>query len=285
MNRVAVVTDSIACVPKELVTKWGILVVPTLLIFEDKAYRDGIDITTSEFYNLLERSKKLPTTSVPSPGELLEAYRELSQRAESIVCVTISSKLSVLFNVATQAKDLAKEALPETEIRVVDSYNVPGGQGWVAVAAARAAAAGGNIDAVVQAAVEMKARAQVFYTLDTLYYLAKGGRVPKAAAWASSILRIKPILHIVDGEVVMLERTRTKPRATQRLIDLMKERVGTEPVHINLMHANVPDEAERLKEKVLAQFNCAELYVTEFSPVMGTHTGPGVLGLAFYSGD
>jgi DegV family protein with EDD domain len=125
----------------------------------------------------------------------------------------------------------------------------------------------------------------LFVTVDTLHFLAKGGRVPKAAAWAGSLLSIKPILQVTEGEAIPVERIRTKPKAVKRLLELMEERAGRKQLHVNLMHTGVPEEAEELKEQVLARFDCAELYVTEFTPVMGVHTGPGLVGLAFYSED
>ena len=284
MPRVAVVTDSVICLPKELVEEYGIRVVPVDVIFEDKAYRDGIDITPSEFYPFLKKAKKLPTTSAPSPGTFLEVYRELSQKASDILCVTVSSKISVVFRSAWQAMEIARESIPQTTINVLDSCTAAGAEGFIAVVAARAAAAGQSIAQVTEAAENMVARVNLIVMMDTLYYLAKGGRIPKAAAWAGSILSIKPILEVKE-EVRLLERARTKRRAVERLIAIMRERVGTERLHINIHHTNVPDEAEKLKERISSQFDCAELYVTDFTPVMGAHTGPGVLALAFYSGD
>ncbi len=119
--------------------------------------------------------------------------------------------------------------------------------------------------------------------MDTLHFLAKGGRVPKAADWASSLLSIKPIIQLTDGEAIPLEKIRTKPKAAKRLIELMEERAGKKQMHVNIMHAGVPEEAEDLKKQVLDRFECVELYITEFTPVMGVHTGPGLIGLAFYT--
>ena len=285
MPRVAVVTDSVICLPKELVKEYGIRVVPVDVIFEDKAYRDGIDITPSEFYPFLKKAKKLPTTSAPSPGTFLEVYRELSQKASDILCVTVSSKISVVFRSAWQAMEIARESIPQTTINVLDSCTAAGAEGFIAVVAARAAAAGQSIAQVTEAAENMVARVNLIVMMDTLYYLAKGGRIPKAAAWAGSILSIKPILHFTEGELSLLERARTKRRGVERLIAIVRERVGTEQLHINIHHGNVPDEAEKFKQRISSQFDCAELYITDFTPVMGTHTGPGLLGLAFYGGD
>ncbi len=287
MPRVAIVTDSTACVPPGLIEQYGIFVVPLTIIFEDKAYLDGVDLTASEFFRLLERAERLPTTSAPPPSVYLDAYRSQSKGTADIVCITLSSKLSMGFDSAMQAKEMAKDVLPQTRIEVIDSLTAAPSLGLVVLAAAKAAASGGDLAQVTQAAERVMTKVNLFAVLDTLYYLAKGGRVPKAAAWAASILRVKPILCITNetkGEVTLAERTRTKRKAVERLLEIMKGRVGTTvPVHVFVMHANVPEEAERLKQRVQSQFNCAELYVTDFTPVMGTHTGPGVVGVCFHA--
>lgn len=274
------------CLPQKLVEDYDIHLVPCDLIFEDRAYRDGVDITPSEFYTLLQQSDKLPTTSAPSPGAYLEAYREVSKTSNEILCITCSSKVTNIFERAQLAREVAREAIPQATIEVLDSVTMGGGQGWVVIAAARAAAQGYDLAQVIQAAKLVIPRVNVLALFDTLYYLAKGGRIPRVFAWAGSLLSIKPIIHVPDGEIHFLQRVRTKPRAVQRLLELMSERIGREQaVHVIVMHANVPDEAETLKQQILSRFNCTETYVTDFTPVMGTHTGPGTLALAFYGDD
>ena len=284
MDKVAVITDSTAALPKDLVQKYDIHVMPLKIIFGDKSYRDGVDITPSEFYSLLRKSDKLPTTSAPSPNEFLAVYRELSRKTNSIACILLSSKLSMSFDAAMQAKKLAEKELKGTRIEVIDSHTSAGALGFAVQEAARTAAAGGTLAEVIEAAQKVISRVQLFAAFETLHYLAKGGRIGKAAAWAGTLLNLKPIITLPTstGEVAPVERPRTKSRAVQRLLELMKERVNAKPVHVNVLHADAPQEAERLKEQVLAQFNCVEIYVSEFTPVMGTHTGPGVLVLTFY---
>jgi fatty acid kinase fatty acid binding subunit len=284
MGKVAVVTDSSACVPKEVVRQYGIHILPLILIFEDRSYRDGVDITAQEFYELLKKAKKVPTTSSPSPGEYLEAFREVARQASSILCITLPPNLSMAFDSATQAREMAREALPHVDINVFPSHSPALAQGFIAQAAARAAASGKDLSQVVQAAQYMMDRVNAIAMLDTLYYLAKGGRIPKAAAWAGSLFKIKPILD-ATGEVRLLERCRTRKRAIQRLLYIMRQRSDSKPICVNLMHAGVPEEAERLKADILAQFDCLEFYVTDFTPVVGTHTGPGTIGLSFYVAD
>jgi len=186
------------------------------------------------------------------------------------------------FDSATKAKDMAGEKLPHISINVFPSRGPALAQGFIAQAAARAAASGQDLSQVAQAAHDMMNRVNAIALLDTLYYLAKGGRIPKAAAWAGSLFKIKPILDATD-DVRLLDRCRTKKRALQRLLEIMRQRTDGRPVCVNLMHANVPEEAEKLKADMLSRFNCLEFYVTDFTPVMGAHTGPGSLGIAFYT--
>jgi len=284
MDRVAIVTDSSACVPKEVIKQYGIHILPLILIFEDRSYRDGVDITSQEFYELLKKAKKVPTTSSPSPGEYLEAFLEVAKQASDILCITLPPHLSMAFDSATQAREMARESIPHVNITVFPSRSAALAEGFIAQAAARAAASGKDLSQVIQAAQDMMDRVNAIAMLDTLYYLAKGGRIPKAAAWAGSLFKIKPILD-ATGDVRLLERCRTRKRAMQRLLYIMRQRSGGRPICVNLMHANAPEEAERLKADILSQFDCVEFYVTDFTPVIGTHTGPGSIGLSFYTAD
>jgi DegV family protein with EDD domain len=284
MGKVAVVTDSSACVPKEVVKQYGIHILPLILLFEDRSYRDGVDITSQEFYELLKKAKKVPTTSSPSPGEYLEVFREVAKQASGILCITLPPHLSMSFDSATQAREMARESIPHVHIEIFPSRSPALAQGFIAQAAAQAAASGKDLSQVAQAARDRMDKVNALAMLDTLYYLAKGGRIPKAAAWAGSLFKIKPILD-ATGDVRLLERCRTRKRAMQRLLYIMRQRSGGKPICVNLMHANAPEEAERLKADILSQFDCVEFYVTDFTPVIGTHTGPGSIGLSFYTAD
>ena len=283
LKKVAVVTDSTACVPREFVEEYDIRVVPINVIFEDRVYRDGVDITPEEVYTLLKGAKRLPTTASPPPGVYLETYRDASKESDSILSISVSSSLSSIFESAWQAKETAKEELPGVAIEVIDCRTAAGGQAFVVMEAARAAASGHSLSEGIEVAKSVMAKVNVIIIFDTLYYLAKGGRIPKAAAWAGSFFDIKPIVEVAKGEVTLLERARTKPRGVERLLKIMRERVGMgKPLHVIVMHANVSHEAEKLKDRVVSEFACAELFTTEFTPVMGVHVGPGLLGLAFY---
>jgi DegV family protein with EDD domain len=285
MSRVGVVTDSIACLSKELVEKYGIYIIPITIHFGDKTYRDGVDITPSEVYRLLRKAKKLPTTSSPPPGAYLEAYRQLSQNSDSILCITLPQQVSMGFDSAQQARKIIEEEVPGVAIELLDCQTAAGGQGLVTLAAAQAASSGADLPQALEVAQRVMAKVDVVAAMDTLYYLAKGGRVPRAAAWVASILSIKPILGIRDGEIRLRERARTKPKAVKRLLEIMREEVEQKPVHVIVFHSDVLEEAQRLKDQILAQFDCVELFITDFTPTMGIHTGPGTLGIAFYGED
>jgi len=285
-NKVAIVTDTTACIPREQIEGYAIELVPIDIIFGDKVYRDGIDISPAEFYVLLRQAEKLPTTSGSLPGPFLEAYRKASQRASSILCITLPTKLSGMCNSARLAIEMAKEALPNVAIEVLECSTAAAGQGLVTLAAAKAATLGKSLAEVADAAKGVMQRVNLFATLDTLYYLVKGGRVPKAAALASSLLKIKPIFTISDGDAHPVTNARTNPGAMKRILKLMEQEVVKgQPLQVAVMHADALNRAEELMAEISSRFDCTELFITEFTPVMGVHTGPGVIGVAFYGED
>jgi DegV family protein with EDD domain len=268
--------------PKEVVEKYSIKIVPINLIVNGNVYRDGVDISPTEVYRFLETNKSTPTTSSPTPGDFLRVYEQLADSVEGIVCITICSDISMMFNSATEAKQIMLEKRPNLAINVVDSRTAGGAQGFIALEAARAAARGEDLAAVTRTAEQMIPRVHMIAVLDTLYYLARSGRIPKIAAWAGSMLKINPILTFAHDGIGMLERARTKPRGVRRLVEIMEQRMKGKLVHVNIMHANVADEAKALKEQIESRFKCVELYVTDFAPTMGVQAGPGTLALAFY---
>jgi DegV family protein with EDD domain len=267
MSKVAIVTDTTACLPGELVEEYGIKIVPMSLIFEDQVYQDEVDMAPSEVYRLLEEEDKIPSTSAPSPGVYLEAFREMSQRAESIVCITMPTELTMSFQSAMQAKEMAKEELPHTSIEVIDCRSAAGALGLVTLAAARAAAAGKSLEEVITVAQDMIPKVHMLGVVDTLVYLARGGRIPKVAAWAGNVLKVKPILTLSQGRPAPISAVRTKSRGLERLLEIIQQRTGSNsPIHVIVLHANVLEEAQGLKQRITSEFNCAEIYVKDFSP-------------------
>ncbi len=285
MRKVGIITDSTACIPEELVTKYNIGVVPLQIIFEGKSYLDGIDMSPGEVYRIMRQRENLPTTSTPSAGNFLDAYRQLSEQVESILCITLTSQQSKIYDTALVARDLAKETLTNTAIEVLDSRSVGGALGLIVLEAARAASQGADMAQVAEVARGMMPRVHFIAMLDTLFYLARTGRTGRAAAWAGSLLKIKPIVeHTTSTGVTMpVARPRTKTKAVKQLIDIMAERVGDSPVHVIAHHADELEDGEKLKAEIASRFNCVELYLTEFTPGMGVHAGPGVLGITFYT--
>lgn len=286
MKKVAIVTDSTASVPQELIQKFGIVAVPLLLHLDDRTYKDRIDVKTpAELFQLVNKASKFPTTAAPPPGEYVEVYRRLGKKTDSIFSLTISSVLSMTLKSASQAREIAKSELPGIEIEVFDSKSSVGGQGLMVLAAARAAASGQNMEGVVKAAEEVKSKIIHLYVFDTLSYLAKSGRISKAAAMAGNMLSMKPITEMPTslGRPVPVARPRTKKKALQVLLDMVKGRVEPKiPLHVMVEHVCALEEAEKLKQVVLDEFNCAEVLLCEYSPVSSLIVGPGVVGLSCY---
>lgn len=286
MSKVAIVTDSTASIPEELIQEYGIQLVPLLLHMDNRTYKDRIDVKTpGELFQLMKKSSKFPTTSTPPPGEYAEVYRRLSRKVGNILAVTISSELSASFKSAIQAKEMIKSELPGINIEVFDSRTSVGALGLMVLAAARAAASGQDMEAVVDVAEGIRSKVDMLCVFDTLSYLVRSGRLSKAAAMAGNMLSMKPISGISTslGRPTVVARPRTKKKALQVLLEMVKQRVGTtNPVHIMVEHTCSPEEAERLKEIVLDQFNCAEVLLCEYSPLSSLIVGPGLLGLDFY---
>jgi len=285
LQKVAIVTDSVACLPRELVEQYGIKIIPVNLYFGDKVYRDWVDITPSQAYELFLKDPTAFKTSGINPVDCLEAYRQVSNDSNGVLCVTISSKLSMVYNSALKAKERAGDELPKNSIGVVDSQTATAAEGFVALAAARVAAGGKSLAEVVKAAEEVRDKVCVVALMDTIRYVYRSGRIPKIASVAGSMLSIKPVLTISSGAVRFKGAVRSREHGIERVLKITRDRVGQSPVHVAVMHAYAPDDAEKLKERVSSEFNCVELWITEFSPVMGYACGTGTLGLAFYPED
>ena len=284
MPRVAVVTDSTACLPKELVEEYAIRVVPLSFVFGDVTYVDDPELDIGDFYRRLDRADKPPTTSPASPGAYLVVFKELSRQVDSILCITVASRISGMFEVARIAKEMAVDLLPDTEVRVMDSGTATMAQGFLALAAARSAYRGESLEAVCRAVEDLKSRVELVAMVDTLDYLAKSGRIPKVGAWAASLVGFKPILTLKEGRVKLASASRNKRRGMEKMLKGMRERTdGKGSVHVAIIHAYLPAEAEEFKARVQQELSCAELFVARFTPVMGIYTGPGVLGLVFYA--
>jgi len=284
MRNVTVITDSIACLPPEIVERYQMQVLPINLYFGDSVYKDWVDITPTEAYRLFLKDPKRFATSAPSPFDCLEAFREASKRARDILCVTVSTKLSMVYESARLAREQLQAELPGTTVEVIDSYSATASEGFVALAGARAAADGKSLSEAVEAVEEMRDKINVLLLLDTIRHVYRSGRIPKVASQAGSILNIRPLLTVFKS-VNFAGVVRSRERGIEKLLGFMRDRAGQQPVHVAVMHAYALDEAEKLKERISSEFDCREIWLTEFSPVMGYATGTGTLGMAFYSGD
>jgi DegV family protein with EDD domain len=243
-----------------------------------------VDIAPSEAYKLFLDDPDSFKSSAASPEACLQAYRDVSKRAQSILCVTVSARLSMMYNAAERAREMARTELPETAIEVIDSRTATPAEGLVALAAARAAASGKDLAEVTSIAENVKEKVKAIIFLDTIKHVYRSGRVPKIASRIGSALNIKPIL-TVSGAVHFAAIARDRRQGIERVLQMMRDKVGQKPVHAAVTHAYAPEEAEKLKERVAAEFNCVELWLSEFSPVMGYACGTGTVGVAFYPED
>ncbi len=281
MANVAVVTDSMATIPVDLVRKYNISVAPLHIIWDKIDYRDGVDIQTGEFYSRLPKSKTLPTTDSAIQGEFLQIFESLKATASGIVVLTVSAAMpSGCYDSALSAKALV-EGIP---IEVIDTRTALMAQGFSVLAAAKVAASGGDILEVCRAGSAVAPKTHTFWAMDTLEYFRRLGRLSLPRATLASWLKVKPILGVVEGKLAALDRVRTKAKVIDKLLEIMGERLaGNSPLHVSVLHGNSPQEAEQLEQEVITRYNPAEVLRSEITPVIGTYTGPGTLGLAFYN--
>jgi len=270
-----IVTDSTADLPALLAQELGITVVPVYVRFGQKVYRDRIDISETEFYQKLVESPVHPTTSQPSPADFADVYKKLSREADEIVSIQVTSKLSGTYNSALQGRELAETGHP---IEVVDSLSVSMGLGLIAVAAAKAAMAGGGLQAVMEEIRQCIPRIRLLGVFDTLKYLLLGGRIGKAKALLGSVLNVKPLLTMRDGELLPAGLARTRSKGIDRLFDLVKNALNIQELAI--VHSTSPDEAGSLKERIASIFDRERIHIARLGPALGVYGGPGTLILA-----
>jgi DegV family protein with EDD domain len=284
MPNVAVVADTSACLPVRLIAEYAITQVPLAYLIDGELFHDG-QLTPEQFQAKLEGARHPPTTTVPAPGEFLDVLRRLQGAGvDRILCLTLSSRYSGTYSAALNGAELAARELPGLTVRVVDTGGLAMTHGFAVLAAARAACAGAGLDEAAEAAVKVGRRAHLVGALDTMRFLAKSGRVPWIVNWAASLLDIKPVLAAAHGDVRSHGRPRTMRNAINRIVRYLEDRAGPpEQLHVAVMHFGAPERAAELAERVRERFAPAELLVTEFTPVMSVHTGPGFVGLAFYS--
>ena len=273
---VKVVTDSTSDLPADLADGLGITIVPASVYFGTRGYKDGVDITADEFFDKLMNGPDFPTTSQPSVGEFSDTYTSVGDGADGIVSVHVSSKVSGTFNSAQQG---AEHANVGCAVEVLDTLQASMGVGLVAIAAAQAAQAGGSIEEVTAVAKSAIERCQCMALLDTLEYLQKGGRIGKAQALVGTLLKVKPIIIVLDGEVNNLAKERTRRKAVARLRRVVEEFSPLDSVAV--MYSTSRDEADRLAADVESLVTSGESpTVVQFGPALGTYVGPDALGVS-----
>jgi len=272
---IKIVTDSTADLPAQLVQELGITVVPLYVRFGEEVYRERVDITEDEFYQRLLRDPVHPSTIQPTPQDFVDVYQKLSQEADGIVSIHISSKLSGTCNSALQGKKMIEKGCP---IEVVDSQSITMGLGLIDIVAATAAKAGEGLQQVVEEAKQAIPNTRVLGLLDTLKYLLLGGRIGKAKALLGSILNVKPMIALKDGEVVPAGQARTRTKGIQRLFDFVKDTSNIQDLAI--LHSTTPDEAQTLAERVDPIFTKERIKFARLGTTLGVHGGPGFLAVA-----
>jgi len=280
---VSVLTDTTASIPEELTQKLSVEIVPYYVQRGLETLRDMVDVKPGEFAEWLKGATRLPTTSNPAPGDYLIGLGYLAERVKEIVVLTMTSKGSGAYQSCLAAVDLLKEQFPEVRVEVVDTLQVAMSHGWAAIEAARAALAGLSLDEVVQRAREVAQEGMMIQTADTLRYLYLGGRIGKARHLVASLLNIKPLIGMQDGIIVALGTARSRLKAYRRMVELMQQRVGEGArIKVAFTHVAALDQVERLQTLVTARFECVETIVTELSPALAVHTGPGTVGVNFF---
>jgi DegV family protein with EDD domain len=284
-QKVSVLTDSVAQVPAELAVQMGISVVPLVVQINGKLYHDGIDLDLAELYKRMREEKIIPSTIAPAPGEFKDAMSAAFQAgARELLCITLSSKLSSCYNNACLAADLIREENPESRIEVLDSLNAAASEGFMVTAAARAAARGDSLQAIMQAAREVRSRTSLVASFETLEYLARGGRIGKVAYMMGSLINIKPVVTVdKDGTVAPVVKARSMQHALQAMLDYVEKKVkGCRKLYLTILEADAAEQASRLRDLALTQLKPVEIQNSVFTPVMGVHTGPGLIGLVYY---
>jgi len=283
MGKVAIVTDSTSYIPRDILKRYNITMLPQILIWGQQTYEDGVDIQPDEFYRRLAVEKTMPSTSQVAVPTFQKAFSDLLDQGYDVLAILVSSKLSGTLQSAMNAR----EALPKGKdrVQVFDSVSTAMAMGFQALTAARAAADGASLDDCRTLAEQASKHTGVYFVVDTLEFLHRGGRIGGAQRFLGTALNLKPILAVQDGKVEPIERIRTKGKAMDRLVEIITEQCGGKvPIRLATLHANAPEDAQDVINRASEVLNVTEKIFTEVSPVVGAHTGPGTVGLAYMAG-
>jgi DegV family protein with EDD domain len=281
MAKVAIVTDSTAYIPAELVKQYNLTIAPQVLIWGEKSYKDGVDIQPDEFYTRLSNATVMPSTSQVTIPDFTRIFGDLKEQGYDILAVLISNALSGTIDSAIHAK----AAHPEANIEIVDSYTTAMAMGYQVLSVARAAQEGASLAECKALAEKARQHVGVVFAVDTLEFLHRGGRIGGGSRFLATALNIKPILEVTGGKVEGIEKVRTRKKSLQRLVELLVERcAGRQPVRLATLHANAEEDAKELLALAMEVVTPVESILAGVSPVIGTHGGPGLVGLAFMAG-
>jgi DegV family protein with EDD domain len=281
MSKIAIVTDSTASVTDPFLKRYPIFVAPQVLVWGNETFEDGVDIQPSEFYARLKTSKSMPTTSQVTPGSFQKVFSTLLEQEYEILAILISEKLSGTVASAVQAKEL----FPGAPIELVDSNTTSLAMGFQIFTVAEAIGRGATLAECKELAEYARSFVGVCFAVDTLEFLYRGGRIGGGSRFLGTALNIKPILEVVGGRVEAVERVRTRKKSLERMVELVEQRIaGRKPVRLGALYTNMPQEAKDLLAEASARIECVQSLIAEVSPVIGTHAGPGTVGLAFMAG-
>ena len=282
MSKVAIVTDSTAYLPEDLVFSYNISVVPLVVIWGDECLQDNIDITPNQFYERLSGAKVMPSTSQATISDFADIFEKLHKEGYEILTIVLSAALSGTMDSAFQAREM----VPEATIEIIDSQFTSIPLAYMVLSAARAAKKGASLEECKEIVQTIRANTQVYFAVDTLEFLHRGGRIGGASRFLGTALNLKPILYLNDGKVEALERVRTLKKAHKRLIELLETDVnGRTPINMmGVVSAAAQESASHLLNKIEKHFNPGEVMMANLSPVLGTHVGPGTVGVAYVAG-
>ena len=283
MSKTAIVTDSTSWIPKDLLTQYNITVAPQVLIWGEQTLNDGVDIQPKEFYERIKTAKIMPTTSQVPIVTMQAIFSDLLEKGFDVLGVFISSKLSGTMQSAIQGREGLSKG--QDKVHLVDSQSTAMALGFQALAAARAVENGASVTEAKAVAEKARDHTGVYFAVDTLEFLHRGGRIGGAQRFIGTALNMKPVLSVLDGRVEAVERIRTKSKAMDRVLELVTEKTkGKSPIHLACLHANAPEEARTLLDRAAKELGAVESVFTEVSPVVGNHAGPGTVGLAYLAG-
>lgn len=278
MANVKIVTDSLADIPPEIQKELDITSIPCIVRFGDQEFRDRVDLMPSEFYRRLASSPTIPATSQPATGVFEQVYRTLAKSTDQILAIHTIASLSGIFN----ASRVAAESIQNARIELIDSKQVTMALGWLVILAARAAKEGRSIDEIKEIVQDTAQRVHVIAMLDTLEYAQRGGRLGKGKALVGTLLHVKPLLSVLNGEIVPVENVRTQKRALERLVEIV---LGSGPIQeLSVIHAQAPQYAKLLQDALSETIPGEQIVMSETGPVLGTHVGPGAVGIAWLTG-